>query len=255
MRAPDRLVTAEFVVADPLHASQRAVELRSREIWLMAKRRKVENLVLETNDTSKNLVNPVKQRNMKTTRINHRAAALLLMVAALAVSALNGQCANPAYPGVVKGDGALAYYRFNDSTTRDTINVNIGSLGAAGNATNDLSGFGVVHSISGAIVGDPDHASFYDFTTRTEIPFNAALNTPNTQAFTVEAWMYPVNDQDTTSFGGMGALCNRWTASGNRQGWVMYERRPNLNYDIPKEGVGWEFRMYNDLDGSQHLDH
>ena len=68
MRPPDRLVTAEFVVADPLHASQRAIELRSREIWPMAKRRKVENLVLETNDTSKNLVNPVKQRNMKTTR-------------------------------------------------------------------------------------------------------------------------------------------------------------------------------------------
>ena len=185
---------------------------------------------------------------------NSRLAAQLLVMAALAVSAINGQCANPAYPGVVKGDGALAYYRFNDSTVRNTINVNIGSLGSAGNATNDLSGYGVVHSIPGAIAGDPDHAVFFDFTTRTEIPFNSALNTPNTQPFTLEAWILAVNDQDQTSFGGMGVLCNRWAAGGNRQGWVMYERRPNSNYAPAGEGVGWEFRMYNDLDTSGHLD-
>ncbi len=191
---------------------------------------------------------------MKIKQINGHLAVLPLVAAALAVSALNGQCANPVYPAVVKGDGALGYYRFNDPTTRGTINVSLGSLGAAGNATNDMSAFGVVHSIPGAIVGDSDHAAFFVFTNRTEIPFNSALNTPNTQPFTVEAWMYPVNDQDVTSFGGMGALCNRWTAGGNRQGWVMYERRPNSNYSPAGEGVGWEFRMYNDLDGGAHLD-
>lgn len=190
----------------------------------------------------------------KIVRQSTNPTALSIAVAFI-VPALNSLCAtSPLYPAVVKGDGALGYYRFNDSAARTTINVNIGSLGAAGNATNDLSGFGVVHSIPGAIVGDPDRAAFYDFTTRTEIPFNAALNPPNTQPFTVEAWLLPVNDQDTTSFGGMGVLCNRWTAGGNRQGWVMYERRPNSNYSPAGEGLGWEFRMYDDLSTSTRLD-
>jgi len=111
----------------------------------------------------------------------------------------------------------------------------------------------VVHPIPGAIAGDPDRAEFFDFTTRTEVPFNTAFNTPNTQPFTVEAWLYPANDQDTTSFGGMGVLANRWTQGGARQGWVMYQRRPNTGYPT-SEGVGWEFRMYNDIDTSGHLD-
>lgn len=159
------------------------------------------------------------------------------------------------YPTLVQSDNPKAYYRLNDSTARSLINKNSGTLGAAGDATNDLAfvTFGVVHPFPGAIAGDPDRAEFFDFTTRTEVPFNPAFNTPNTQPFTVEAWMYPANDQDTTSFGGMGALANRWTQGGNRQGWVMYQRRPNTGYPTA-EGVGWEFRMYNDLDGSGHLD-
>src|SRR5438094_9840338 len=127
---------------------------------------------------------------MKITKINGRAAVLPLVAAALAVSAFNGQCASPVYPAVVKGDGALGYYRFNDSQVKTNINANMGSLGAAGNATNDLLYFktgvlptGVLHSFPGAIVGDPDPSEFFDFTTRTEIPFNSALNPPNTQPF------------------------------------------------------------------------
>src|SRR5207302_7957883 len=148
----------------------------------------------------------------------------------------------------------------NDSTVRTLINKNSGSLGAAGNASNDVMYYkggqlptGAVHPFPGAIVGDPDRSVFFDFTTRTEIPFNPGFNTPNTQPFTVEAWMYPANDQDTTSFGGMGALANRWTQGGPRQGWVMYQRRPNTGY-LTAEGVGWEFRMYNDVDTGGHLD-
>ena len=44
-------------------------------------------------------------------------AALPMAVAALTFSAMNGQGANPAYPSVVEADGALGYYRFNDSLT------------------------------------------------------------------------------------------------------------------------------------------
>src|SRR3954467_1660611 len=97
------------------------------------------------------------------------------------------------YSSAVLGDNPKAYYRLNDSTTRAPINKNSGSLGAAGNATNDAMYFkggelptGIVHPFSGAIVGDPNRSEFFDGTTRTEVPWNAAFNTPNTQPFTVE---------------------------------------------------------------------
>ena len=177
-----------------------------------------------------------------------------LIVTILALPAITGLAAGPLYPTVVEGDGALGYYRFNDSLSRNLINVNSGSLGTAGNASNDLASitFGVVYSMPGAIVGDPDRAEFFDYTTRTEIPFNSALNTPETQPFTVESWIYPVSDQAAT---GMGVWCNRYTQGATRQGWVMYQRAPDYNHDVNAgPGVGWEFRMYNNTDGSGHLD-
>jgi hypothetical protein len=175
-----------------------------------------------------------------------RKSCVTLALAALAVHPL----AHADYPTLIRSDNPKAYYRLNDSTVRNLINVNSGSLSAAGNATNDLATvtLGVVHPMPGAIVGDADRAEFFDYTTRTEIPFNAALNTPNTQPFTVEAWFCQVSV-------GMGALANRWTQGGNRQGWVMYQRAPDENHCTScGPGIGWEFRMYNDLDGNGHLD-
>jgi len=180
-----------------------------------------------------------------------------IAAAALALSAFTGLSA-PTYPAVVKGDGALGYYRFNDSTARTRINVNSGSLGAAGNATNDAMFFkggelptGIVRSIPGAVVGDSDRAAFYDFTTRTEIPFNSAFNTPNTQPFTVEAWFYPASDQTGT---GQAPIANRYTAGANRQGWVFFQRRPDAGYTPGDSGLGWNFRMYNGVGGATPLD-
>ena len=123
------------------------------------------------------------------------------------------------YPSTVRGDAPKAYYRFNDSANRNLINLNSGTLGAAGNASNDLAFVtgGAVHPFPGAIVGDPDRAEFFDFSpTRTEIPFNAAVNPPNTQPFTLEAWIYPASDEANN---GQGVLCNRYTQGpGGRQG-------------------------------------
>jgi hypothetical protein len=190
---------------------------------------------------------------MKAISANRHLAAGLA-AAALSLVPLSAFCASDVYPSAVIADGALGYYRFNDSLNRTLININSGSLGAAGNASNDLAAVtgGVVHSIPGAIVGDPDRAEFYDFTTRTEIPFNSALNTPNDQPFSVEAWLYPVSDQVST---GMGALCNRYTQGPTRQGWVMYQRAPDTNHCTScGPGVGWEVRMYNNQDTSGHLD-
>src|SRR5678815_2525728 len=112
------------------------------------------------------------------------------LLACSAVLAISASGAN--YPSVILNDAPRAYYRLNDDTTRARINKNSGSLGAAGNATNDLAR---VHAFPGAIVGDPNRASFFDFNSRTEIPWNAALNPANTQPFTVEAWFYPASDQ------------------------------------------------------------
>src|SRR5436190_8509213 len=119
------------------------------------------------------------------------------------------------YQATVLSDGPKAYYRLNDDTSRSLVHTNIGSLGAAGNAINDLMVFktgtnatGVVHPFPGALVGDGNRSEFFDYTTRAEIPWNAGFNTPNTQPFTVEAWFYPATDQTGT---GMAPINNRYT--------------------------------------------
>ena len=162
------------------------------------------------------------------------------------------------YQSAVISDGPKAYYRFNDDTSRSPINKNSGSLGAAGNAINDLLVFktgtnttGVVHPFPGAIVGDGNRSEFFDFTTRTEIPFNPAFNTPNTQAFTVEAWFYPASDQTGT---GQAPINNRYTVGANRQGWTFFQRRPDSSYTPGDTGLGWNFRMYNGVGGNTPLD-
>ncbi len=198
---------------------------------------------------------------MKVRRSTRSMASSTLVAAGFTLAAFTGLCASPTYPAVVEGDGALGYYRFNDSLARTDINVNSGSLGAGGNATNDLEFVtgGSLHSIPGAIVGDPDRAAFFDFTTRTEIPFNAAINTTNTQPFTIEAWLLPVSDQAAN---GMGVLCNRYAQGADpsigllgRQGWVIYQRGASTNTSgfSSGPGVGWQFNTYDGEDTSQQL--
>ena len=170
----------------------------------------------------------------------------------MAATALSLACVDGRadYPSTVLSDGPAAYYRLNDSQARSAINVNSGSLGAAANATNDLP-TGVVRSIPGAIVGDPNRASFFDFTTRTEIPFNREINRPADQPFTVEAWFLPSSDQ---SGSGMSPIANRWTQGGPRQGWVMFQRRPSADNTSGEGAIGWNFRMYSGVDTSTALE-
>jgi hypothetical protein len=157
------------------------------------------------------------------------------------------------YAATVLSDQPKAYYRLNDDTSRSPINKNSGSLGTAGNATNDLP-TGVLHPFPGAIAGDGNRSEFFDFSTRTEIPWNAALNPPNTQPFTIEAWFYPASDQIN---GGQCPINNRYAPSGaNRQGWVFFQRAPNADYNGKPgfEGVGWNCRMYRGSGSSSGLD-
>lgn len=174
---------------------------------------------------------------------------LVAATATLAMSVVQGAD----YSSAVLADGPAAYYRFNDDTGRSNINKNSGSLGAAGNATNDLPA-GVVHPFPGAIAGDGNRSQFFDFSTRTEIPWSAALNPSNTQPFTIEAWFYPASDQIN---GGQCPINNRYAPSGaDRQGWVFFQRAPNLEYSGKPgfEGVGWNCRMYRGSGGSSGLD-
>jgi hypothetical protein len=184
---------------------------------------------------------------MQKNTLSRRVFTRLFLGCALAGSAaLPLRAAD--YPSTVLADSPKAYYRLSDDTTRNKINQNIGSLGAAGNATNDL---GLEHSFPGVILGDRDRAAFFDFASRAEIPWNAAINPPNTQPFTVEAWFYPASDQTAT---GQCPINNRYAYGGvDRQGWVFFQRKPSTDYD-GGEQVGWNFRMFRGVGGNSGLD-
>ena len=172
------------------------------------------------------------------------------LLAWLAAPALLTQVALADYQSTVQSDAPKAFYRLNDNTSRTLINKNSGTLGAVADATNDLSSDGALHPFAGAIVGEANAAAFFDFSTRTEIPFNAALNPPNTQPFTIEAWLYPASDQTAN---GQSPLANRWTLSSDRLGWVFFQRKPSADY-FGSEPVGWNCRMYNGNGGSGRLE-
>jgi hypothetical protein len=145
-----------------------------------------------------------EKKTMQTRTVPTRFNAKSFVTVAVALLTF---CARADYQSAVLSDGPKAYYRLNDDTSRGLLHTNLGSLGTAGNAINDQMTFksgpgtigtsptGVVHPFPGAIVGDGNRSEFYDFTTRSEIPWNAAFNTPANQPFTVEAWFYPASDQ------------------------------------------------------------
>jgi hypothetical protein len=145
------------------------------------------------------------------------------------------------YPTAVLADKPLGYYRFNDPTLRTNVNLNSGSLGATGNATN-LN----VHRFSSSIAGTQDASLNFDSTARTIVPWNAALNPDETNSFTIEAWFYPTSDKVAGSYPGPAPLNNRYSYSGvNRQGWVYFQRNPDSSYASDGQtDVGWNFRMY-----------
>jgi len=188
---------------------------------------------------------------MKHTKHIRHLAVGLLPAALLSFSATTGGGASAPYAGVVEGDGPLAYYRFNDSLVRSNLNLNSGSLGAAGNATNTFN----LRAISGALAGDADGAQFFDTgNAYSMIPFNTALNPDNTKPFTVEAWFYPASDQIN---GGQCPLNNRYSQNApDRTGWVFFQRAQNDGYTGMSgfEGVGWNCRLYRGSGSSSGLD-
>jgi len=146
------------------------------------------------------------------------------------------------YPSAVLADGPLAYYRLGDAAAPLPAARNAGSLGAAGNGTH----VNVLHGNGGAIAGSANGSTYYteypgQGGARTIVPFASAINPPPGQPFTIEAWVKPTID-------GLGnaqaPLFNRHSVSP-RQGWVFFQR---------DDLAGFNFRMYNGLDGNQSVD-
>jgi hypothetical protein len=166
--------------------------------------------------------------------------ALSLAVAGLSLLGVSVRCASSQYASTVIADGPLAYYRFNDSTFRTNLNLNIGSLGTAGDATNLNT-----HAVGdGAISGDPDAATYFDSSARTIVPWNPALNPDASSDFTVEGWFNPSSDKTFGAYAGPAPIMNRFSGAAiNRSGWVYFQRSPSTNYNNP-DGVGWNFRTY-----------
>lgn len=132
------------------------------------------------------------------------------------------------YSPAVLADGPLAYYRFNDPARSTTV-LNHGSLGPAANGSSLNS-----HPVGGALAGSPDAAAYYNGTgARTLVPFQPGNNPPEGESFTIEAWFMVTKEVSDSP--GPCPLFNR-LSSGNRQGWVFFQRSPT---------TGWNFRMYH----------
>lgn len=141
------------------------------------------------------------------------------------------------YSSAVLSDSPLAYYALGNAAPAD-VAVNSGSLGAALNGTH----LNVQHGSSGALVATSNTASLYNGSSRTVIPYAAALNPPASQSFTIEAWVKPSVDDLTPD--GRAPLFNRHS-QGNRQGWVFFQRSDT--------SAGWNFRMYNQNGSTQSI--
>jgi len=155
-----------------------------------------------------------------------RAHAWVLSIAsAVACAPISAFAAD--YPSTVIADQPLAYHRFQ-AAVRTNLNLNAGSIGAAGNATNFN-----VHPVGGGLAGSRDGAAYFNGS-RTIIPHQAALNPAGNKDFTIEAWIQPT--VEVTDSPGPSPLMNRYSYSGvNRQGWVFFQRSP---------ATGWNFRTY-----------
>lgn len=176
---------------------------------------------------------------MRTNPRPHRPLARLTTASVLLL--LGAATVQADYSATVVADKPLAYYRLNDTAGGSTVNLNGGSLGAAGNATN-LN----VHLVGGAIVGSHNAATYFDSSARTIIPWNAALNPNASTDFTIEAWFYPTSDKVVGAFVGPAPIMNRYSGSvANRQGWVYFQRNPDASYSTDGQtDVGWNFRTY-----------
>jgi hypothetical protein len=155
--------------------------------------------------------------------------------------------------GTVLADLPLAYYRLNEpGPLLVQVATNSGSLGAAGNGTHFP---GLIHQVSGAIVGDPDTAAEYfgidpvsdDGAVSTIVPYTPALNPAG--SFSVECWLKPTVEGNLGN--AQAPFNNQFNdTSGNRVGWDFFQRAA-ANQPPDSHGPGYSFRMFNGTAGSE----
>lgn len=111
-----------------------------------------------------------------------------------------------------------------------TTSVNLGSLGAAGNATN---ADGVVLGGAGPLAAAGDTSAAYSGGANTTLSYKSALNPSSTSPFTIEFWVKPNVDPGDSA--GPSPVFNR-VSSGDRSGWIFFQR---------SAASGFHFAMYN----------
>lgn len=122
---------------------------------------------------------------------------------------------------------ALVFFSTLSVQAADPLSYNTGSLGTLGDGTHTAA---PLLDQPGALATFHDYSVVYGSGSRTTLPILAALNPPASSPFTIEFWAKP-SSQD----GDDAPVANR-TYSGNRTGWVFFQR---------DQAAGWNFRMYN----------
>ena len=116
---------------------------------------------------------------------------------------------------------------FTGIASGQSNSYNTGSLGAAADGQHRN---GVLLDQPGSLVAFGDFSATYSGSSHSVVPFFTEVNPPASSPFTIEFWAYPTNSD------GDDAPVNNRIGSGDRAGWVFFQRAP---------GSGWNFRMYD----------
>lgn len=161
----------------------------------------------------------------------------------------NGRNPSPSasYCSVVNDDDPVVYLFLDELSDQPPVALNLGTLQKAGDGVPSAE---VVQSAPSALSG-PDNDTSYRFHHRNgsavvSIPFRPENNPEASRPFTVEAWLRPTSARQNP---GAAPIANRHVKSGNRTGWVLFQRAPDAQTAGP-DGVGWNFRMYTGSGGS-----
>ncbi len=118
------------------------------------------------------------------------------------------------------------------------VSINTGSLGSAADGIHtpgvDTGLPGMIDDPFDAAVGYPNPDNGGNGLYRTEVAFHPDLNPSAGQPFTVEYWAEPWREPTTGP--GPCPVFNRVGGSGNRSGWIFFQRLAD---------TGWNFAMYS----------
>ena len=153
------------------------------------------------------------------------------------------------YETLITSDGPAGYWRLDDPVPGPDVVANHGLLQSTGAGVNSAD---VRSTARGAVVASNDGAISYHYrngNSTTDFPFDKQMNPAADQPFTYELWVRPTSDRQNP---GSAVVNNRYVKTGHRTGWVIFQRAPNSSYaGVPgNEGVGWNFRFYNGVNGS-----